>query len=314
MKRLVINRKNKLKSSRKILLTVDAIVRNELGDIIIERRGREPFLGKYAIPGGHVEYGETVEGAVSREIQEECGIKIRIKSILGVYSGTKRDPRGSSITIVFIADALQNNIRAGDDAKTVEWMGLNKVGALGKEQLAFDHFFILKHYFDWTNLGFPSSTFWSSKPEPSSYMRKAKDSGPIRVYISSSLKNFKLNQTISKVLKSIGYDIFLPQNDIKESAKARITYNEKRNILGENVAAILASDLVIIVGKNIGTSTSWEIGYACGLKKPCILLVPEKNNIQDIEMLFYSIPTALTLRSFKEEYLRTIFSSLSEYL
>jgi mutator protein MutT len=314
VKRLVINRRNKPKSPRKILLAVDAIVRNELGNIIIERRGCEPYLGKYALPGGHVKYGETVEGAALREIQEECGIKIIIKSILGVYSGTERDPRGSSTTIVFIADAIQNNIRAGDDAKTVEWMNLNEVGALRKEQLAFDHFFILKHYFDWTNLGFPSATFWSSKPEPGYYKRKAKNSRPIRVYISSSLKNFKLNQTISKVLNSIGYETFLPQEYTKEDAEARITYNEKRNIRDRNVAAILASDLVIIVGKNIGTITSWEIGFACGLKKPCILLDLQKNNIPDIEMLFYSIPRVLRLGSLKEEYLRTIFSNLGEYL
>lgn len=76
--------------------TVDVII--EKGDkIVLVERSIEPFRGKLALVGGHVEYGETVENAAVRETREETGLNIELTDILGVYSNPKRDPRGHRI-------------------------------------------------------------------------------------------------------------------------------------------------------------------------------------------------------------------------
>jgi 8-oxo-dGTP diphosphatase len=144
--------------------TTDIILRKSTDSeqILIERRGRFPFEDKYALPGGHVDYGETVEEAALRELKEECGVKARLISILGVYSDPKRDPRGQRITTVFIGDYTVGEVEAKDDAKSAKWIDLGALLKL-KEEIAFDHYRILSDYRKW--LGGPKSgnTFWSTK-------------------------------------------------------------------------------------------------------------------------------------------------------
>src|SRR5579863_4369377 len=87
--------------------TADIILRRsgrEPQQILIETRSRDPFKGRYSLPGGHVDYGETVEEAALRELSEECGVKANLVTILGVYSDPHRDPRGQRISTVFIGD------------------------------------------------------------------------------------------------------------------------------------------------------------------------------------------------------------------
>ncbi|MCD6448613.1 MAG: NUDIX hydrolase [Thermoplasmata archaeon] len=101
--------------------------------ILLIRRKNEPFKGKWALPGGFVEYGETVEEAVLREFEEEVGLKARIKKLLGVYSKPDRDPRGHVISIVFLLDA-EGEAKAGDDAADARFFPLDNL-----PPLAFDH-------------------------------------------------------------------------------------------------------------------------------------------------------------------------------
>ena len=146
--------------------TVDLIVRkyaNDAKEILIERRGKPPFEGQYCLPGGHVDYGETVEDAALRELHEETSLEAILVGILGVYSDPKRDPRGQRISTVFIGNCGDNkNPTAGDDARTAEWMNLDDV--LEAKEIAFDHRLILEDYKRIANNAqIPTNTFWSLK-------------------------------------------------------------------------------------------------------------------------------------------------------
>lgn len=122
-------------------LTVDAVIKmNE--KILLVRRRREPFRGFWALPGGFVECGETVEKAVIREIEEETGLKMIVKDILGIYSEPCRDPRGHVVSICFLGSAEGVPI-GGDDAGEAKFFNISEIDSL---KLAFDHNNILKDY------------------------------------------------------------------------------------------------------------------------------------------------------------------------
>ncbi len=120
-------------SDRTPRVAVDGVLIRE-GKILLVRRGKEPFKGKYALPGGFLEYGERAEEAVLREVYEETGVKAEVKDLLGVYSDPDRDPRGHVISIVYLLDYLEGEPRGGDDASEAKWFDLNSL-----PELAFDH-------------------------------------------------------------------------------------------------------------------------------------------------------------------------------
>lgn len=109
---------------------------------MLVKRGREPFKGMYALPGGFVEYGESVEDAVVREVLEETGLKTRIVRMLGIYSKPGRDPRGHVASVVFVLDAEKGSAVAGDDASDAEWVPLSRL----PEEMAFDHAEIVRAF------------------------------------------------------------------------------------------------------------------------------------------------------------------------
>jgi ADP-ribose pyrophosphatase YjhB (NUDIX family) len=125
--------------------------------ILLVKRGRNPFKDNWALPGGFVEYGEAVEEAAAREILEETGVHIKLEAILGVYSDPRRDPRGHTITTVFIARPVAGEPVGGDDAAEAFWVDLK---SLDGEMLAFDHSKIVEDLIQWL---LENSTFWSSK-------------------------------------------------------------------------------------------------------------------------------------------------------
>ena len=116
-----------------ITLTVDAIIPYQ-GKIVVIKRRNEPFKGYYALPGGIVEYGETVEEAVLREVKEETGLDVKIHKLVGVYSDPKRDPRGHFVSICFITLPVGGELKAGSDAKEIALFSLDNI-----PKLAFDH-------------------------------------------------------------------------------------------------------------------------------------------------------------------------------
>jgi len=116
-----------------ITLTVDAIIPYK-GKIVLIRRINEPFKDHYALPGGIVEYGERVEDAVLREVEEETGLKGRIHGLVGVYSDPDRDPRGHFVSVCFIVLPVGGELKAGSDANDVALFSLDNL-----PKLAFDH-------------------------------------------------------------------------------------------------------------------------------------------------------------------------------
>jgi len=127
-----------LRYGRKPALTVDGIIFDS-GSFLAVKRKNEPFRGMYALPGGFVEYGETVEEAVLREVFEETSLKTKVYLPVGVYSRPDRDPRGHTVSCVFILSRVSGKAKAGDDAAAVKWLSSKEPG-----ELAFDHAEILK--------------------------------------------------------------------------------------------------------------------------------------------------------------------------
>lgn len=118
------------------LLTVDAWVRDRRGRLLLVRRGGPPFRGKWALPGGFCDVGETTEECCAREVEEETGIEVRVGRLLGVYSDPKRDPRGHTVSVLYEARPLEGAARGGDDAAEARWFSKREVAEL---DLAFDH-------------------------------------------------------------------------------------------------------------------------------------------------------------------------------
>jgi len=124
-------------------LTVDGIVKiftPEFKGIVLIKR-KNPPLG-FALPGGFVDRGESVEDALIREMKEEINLDVKIEKLLGVYSDPKRDPRLHTVSCVFVCSA--NSIpRAGDDAKEAF---IYKLEDIPWSELVFDHAKILKDF------------------------------------------------------------------------------------------------------------------------------------------------------------------------
>ena len=124
------------------LLAADAIV--ELIDrpgrpiVLVERRN--PPHG-WALPGGFVDVGETVEQAAVREAREETGLDIRLTALLGIYSDPARDPRGHTVTAVYVCEA-RGLPRAADDAADLRVITPERLPT----PLAFDHALVLDDY------------------------------------------------------------------------------------------------------------------------------------------------------------------------
>jgi len=119
--------------------TVDIIIEVEKGIVLIKRRNPPPG---WAIPGGFVDYGETVENTAVREAKEETGLDVELTRLLGVYSDPARDPRGHTISTVFIASASGTPV-AGDDAAEARIVTRSSL----PPDIAFDHRRILEDYF-----------------------------------------------------------------------------------------------------------------------------------------------------------------------
>jgi len=121
-------------------LTVDAIV-TTLSGIVVIRRKNEPH--GWALPGGFVDYNESVEDAVVREVLEETGLDFQIWRQFHVYSAEDRDPRQHVVSVVFIGRGV-GDLKAGDDASGAGVFGRTNLPS----PLVFDHALILNDFFN----------------------------------------------------------------------------------------------------------------------------------------------------------------------
>jgi 8-oxo-dGTP diphosphatase len=127
-----------VKQYRNPFPTVDIIIELDSGILLIERRN--PPFG-WALPGGFVDYGESLEAAAVREAREETSLEISNLRLLGCYSDPARDSRMHTISTVFTATAT-GIPRAADDAMNLDIFPLNAL----PQQLCFDHARILADY------------------------------------------------------------------------------------------------------------------------------------------------------------------------
>jgi len=122
------------------MVTVDAVVFTYSGNrakVLLINRGKEPFKGKWALPGGFVEIDEELEDAVVRELGEETGLAGVQLEQMHTFGTVGRDPRGRQISIAFLGIATkgQDTIKAGDDAAQAQWFDIENL----PDDMAFDH-------------------------------------------------------------------------------------------------------------------------------------------------------------------------------
>ena len=103
-------------------LTVDVIIENEHGEVLLMRRNTEPFKDTWVLPGGFVEAGETVEQAALREVKEEVGLDITLNRLLGVYSTPGRDPRGAFVSVAFSGSVVGGSFLPNEEATAIVWV------------------------------------------------------------------------------------------------------------------------------------------------------------------------------------------------
>lgn len=118
-------------------VTADCIVfsRYPKPQVLLIRRGNEPFKGEWAFLGGFLNMDETVQECARRELEEETGLVVQDIHLVGVYSRPGRDPRGHTVTPAFLSIMdYPLDVCGGDDAVQAQWFPLNQLPVL-----AFDH-------------------------------------------------------------------------------------------------------------------------------------------------------------------------------
>lgn len=124
-------------------LTVDVVVatREEGPRVLLIRRGKDPFAGRWALPGGFVDQNERLIDAARRELVEETGVTVGDLEQLYTAGDPGRDPRGWTVSVTYLArvDVGQVSAAAADDAAEVGWFPLDQ-----PPEMAFDHEMLLK--------------------------------------------------------------------------------------------------------------------------------------------------------------------------
>jgi len=126
-----------------IKLTADVVAVDTIGRVLLIERGDDPYAGCWALPGGHVDAGEDIPAAATRELQEEVGIRLTVDDLreVGTWGTPGRDPRGRVVTVAYLATVpVGTTATAGTDARRAAWWPLDAL----PEQLAFDHAEILR--------------------------------------------------------------------------------------------------------------------------------------------------------------------------
>lgn len=121
-----------------IFVTVDVVLfrfENGVKEILLIQRLKDPFKDCWALPGGFVDQGEDLEDAAKRELQEETNVVLSNLTQYKAYGKPDRDPRGHTVSIIFVGELLDNQVaKAQDDAKSLEWFSVDNL-----PKLAFDH-------------------------------------------------------------------------------------------------------------------------------------------------------------------------------
>jgi 8-oxo-dGTP diphosphatase len=105
-------------------------------EILLIRRGNDPFAGRWALPGGFVDPAEDLESCARRELEEETGVRDARLEQLGAFGAPGRDPRGRVVSVAYLALVAADGVdpEAADDAAEARWFGVDSLPGL-----AFDH-------------------------------------------------------------------------------------------------------------------------------------------------------------------------------
>lgn len=114
-------------------VSIDAVIVRDK-EVLLVKRGIEPYEGYWALPGGYVEWDESTEETVKREVNEETGLHVTGVKLVGVYSSPDRHPK-QVINVLYIARVADGDPKASDDAEEVAWFSVHAL----PENMAFDH-------------------------------------------------------------------------------------------------------------------------------------------------------------------------------
>ncbi|MFA6254766.1 MAG: NUDIX hydrolase [Patescibacteria group bacterium] len=129
------------------ILTVDSLIINKKGEVLMIKRNYFPFVGFWVLPGGHVKYGERVETALKREIFEETNLKIKSYTLFGVYSDPKRDPRYHTVSLAYFCQSINSRLKGNRESTAHNFFPLNKL----PKDIGFDHRKIINDFKKWNN-------------------------------------------------------------------------------------------------------------------------------------------------------------------
>jgi ADP-ribose pyrophosphatase YjhB (NUDIX family) len=138
--------KKREKDLKTPLVTADIIIRHSQGIVLVERKN-EPY--GWALPGGFVEVGESLEDAARREAKEETSLDIELVEQFHAYSKPSRDVRAHTVTVVFIAVADTGILKGRDDARQAKVFSETTL----PDHIAFDHRQIIVDYFNYVKTG-----------------------------------------------------------------------------------------------------------------------------------------------------------------
>ena len=130
-------------------LTADIFIFDDDFNFILIKRKNDPYKDCWALPGGFVEYGESVETAAVREAKEETSIDVELIDLVNVYSNPDRDPRGHTVTVAYTARGDLTAKKADSDAKEI---GIFSEAEMDELDIAFDHRQIIKDCLNKVNI------------------------------------------------------------------------------------------------------------------------------------------------------------------
>ncbi len=122
-----------------IAVMVDNVVfcKTDKFKVLLVQRKNDPFQGQWALPGGFLEEGETLEDGAKRELKEETGVEVDSMEQVRAFGKPGRDPRGPTVTIAFLSRIYcEEDLKPADDAKDARWVEVDKLPDM---ELAFDH-------------------------------------------------------------------------------------------------------------------------------------------------------------------------------
>ena len=116
------------------IVAVGAVIVHE-NRVVVVQRSRQPLAGRWSIPGGMVELGETLRGAAEREAQEETGLAVRAGEVLEVFENIVPDPAGKTrhhyVIVDFLCRVISGSLRTGGDAADARWASFEDLKSLG---------------------------------------------------------------------------------------------------------------------------------------------------------------------------------------